>query len=312
MSKYQIQIKKLGENIAYDTPVEEIDTQLKILFNEREPIRNELERIKSVIKENKNFVDYISSYKIVVCNKDNVEIPVNKSTIKDYKENENYLIAKRKIYEKKLIEIDKKISTLEKSQKNENVLVNLQKTTQLFDEKILNIPLDQIALEKTITRINQEIKDIETTLTNKTKIKNPIVSELFESIRNYAMKLQIDEKYVRPYQDYVFTDDLKSLSGAIFHKIVFCFKISYIKIIAVHTGIKLPVILDSPSGREVDERNIREMIEILKEDLTGHQIIIASIHIYDFKDVHTIELTDTLLHPNSNKIYETGKKNVME
>jgi hypothetical protein len=206
------------------------------------------------------------------------------------------LIAKRKIYEKKLTEIDKKISSLGSLLRSENVLIQLQKTTQFFDEKVLSIPLEQVSLEKTISRIKQEIKNIETILTNKVKVDNPIVLELFESIRNYALMLKIDAKYVRPYKDYVFTDDLKSLSGAIFHKIVFCFKMSYIKIIKIHAGIKLPIILDSPSGREVDEINIKEMIEILKKDFTEHQIIIASIHTYDFVNVHAIELTDTLLH----------------
>jgi hypothetical protein len=312
MSKYQNQIKKLGENIAYDTPAEEVDIQIKTLLNEREPIKNELERIKSVITDNKSLIDYISKYKIVVRNDDGVEIPVNANTIKYYRENENYLIAKRKIYEKKITDIDRKISNLQKLQENENILIKLQTTTQLFDAKVLGIPLDQIALEKTIGRINKEIKDLETTLTNKIKVKNPIVTELFEYIRAYALKLNIDDKYVRPYEDYVFTDDLKSLSGAIFHKIVFCFKMSYIKIILKYTGIKLPIILDSPSGREIDEINIKEMIEMLKKEFVEHQVIIASIHTYNFKDVNIISLVDTLLHAvhPEDKIKSDNKKGV--
>jgi hypothetical protein len=295
MSKYQNKIKRLGENIAYDTPAEEVDIKIKTLLNEREPIKNELERIISVIRDNKNFIDYISKYKIRVCNDDGIEIPVNASTIKYYSENENFLVAKRKICEKRLTDIDKKISSHKRLQENENVLIKLQTQTQLFDAKILDMPLDQIALERTINKLNSEIKYLETTLTNKVKIKNPIVTELFENIRNYALKLNIDDKYIRPYEDYVFTDDLKSLSGAIFHKIVFCFKMSYIKIILKYIGIRLPIILDSPRGREVDEINIKEMLEIIKEDFTDHQIIIASIHTYDFKDVHIIELNDMLL-----------------
>jgi hypothetical protein len=278
MSKYQSQIKKLGENIAYDTPAEEVDIHIKTLLNERKPIANELESIKSVIADNNRLIDYISKYRIVVCNDDGVEIAVNINTIKYYRENENYLIAKRKIYEKRITDINKKISNLQKHQENENILMKLQTTTQLFDAKVLSIPLDQIALEKTISRINREIKDLEMTLINKIKVKNPIVTELFECIRTYVLKLDVDDKYVRPHEDYVFTDDLKSLSGAIFHKIVFCFKMSYIKIILKYTGIKLTILLDSPSGREVDEINIKEMIEMLKEEFAEHQVIIASIH----------------------------------
>jgi hypothetical protein len=114
MSKYQNQIKKLGENIAYDTQAEEVDIQIKKLLNERKPIKNELERIRSVITDNERLVDYISKYRIVVCNEDGIEIPVNANTIKYYKENESYLIAKRKIYEKKITYIYKKISNIQK------------------------------------------------------------------------------------------------------------------------------------------------------------------------------------------------------
>jgi hypothetical protein len=312
MSKYQNQIKKLGENIAYDTPAEEVDIQIKTLLNEREPVKNELERIRSVITDNKRLIAYISKYKIVVCNDDGIEIPVNANTIKYYKENDNYLIAKRKIYEKKITDIDKKISNLQKHQETESTLMKLQTTTQLFDAIVLSIPLEQVALEKTIGRINKEIKDLETTLTNKIKVENPIVTELFEYIRAYALKLNIDDKYIRPHEDYVFTDDLKSLSGAIFHKTVFCFKMSYIKIILKYAGIKLPIILDSPSGREVDEINIKEMIKILKEEFIEHQVIIASIHTYGFKDVNVIPLVDTLLHADhlEDKFKSNNKKGV--
>jgi hypothetical protein len=48
----------------------------------------------------------------------------------------------------------------------------------------------------------------------------------------------------------------------------------------------LPLILDSPSGREVSMENIDEMMAILADDFTGHQIIVASIYSrYDFTTV---------------------------
>ena len=309
MAKYQSQVKKLGENIAYDTPIEEIDKELRILINEREPIKNELERIKDMIKENMKFINYISLHNIVVVNDDGVETPVNESTIKYYKEDKNFEIAKRKIYEKRLTNIDKKIFNLQNAQRKEGMLINLQSASQAFDEKVMNIPLDQIALDKTIKQIQKEISEIKEMLRTKTKIENPIVAELFASISEYAQKLNVDDKYIRPYQDYIFTRDLKTLSGAIYHKVVFCFKMSYIKIISKYKGISLPIILDSPSGREVDKKNIKEMIDILNKDFTNHQIIIASIHTYDFKGVNVIELTEQLLRPMETVDVEAWDKN---
>jgi len=128
------------------------------------------------------------------------------------------------------------------------------------------------------------------------KQDNPLIGELHQLISSYAMRLGLDEKHVGAKSDYIFTNDLKSLSGAIFHKVVFAFKISYVKLIQKHTGVCLPIILDSPSGREVSMENVNEMMAILAEDYADHQIIIASIYnSYDFPDKNVIVLQDRLL-----------------
>jgi len=114
-------------------------------------------------------------------------------------------------------------------------------------------------------------------------------------ITNSATELGVSETYVRPNEDYIFTSDLKSLTGAIFHKIVFAFKMSYITLIKNHTGTILPVILDSPSGREIDQENVSGMMAILARDFNEHQIIISSIHYYDFISPHIIEIEKRLL-----------------
>ena len=79
------------------------------------------------------------------------------------------------------------------------------------------------------------------------------------------------------------------------HKTVFAFRLAYITEIEKHLGIKLPIILDSPSGKEVDQSNIQLMINILKRDFSGNQIIIASIFQYDFETVNTIEIVNRLI-----------------
>ena len=60
-------------------------------------------------------------------------------------------------------------------------------------------------------------------------------------------------------------------------------------------NIKLPILLDSPTGKEVDQENIKLMMNILKRDFSDHQIIIASIFEYDFNNVNTIEIKNRLI-----------------
>ena len=87
----------------------------------------------------------------------------------------------------------------------------------------------------------------------------------------------------------------KELSGAVLHKTVFAFRLAYIIEIEKALGIKLPIILDSPSGKEVDQANIQLVVDILKRDFSDNQIIIASIFRYDFDEVNTIEIVNRLI-----------------
>lgn len=60
----------------------------------------------------------------------------------------------------------------------------------------------------------------------------------------------------------------------------------------------LPIILDSPSGREVTSRNISDVIGILNDYFKDNQIIIASINKYKLDGAKEI-----ILH---RKIFETN------
>jgi hypothetical protein len=155
--------------------------------------------------------------------------------------------------------------------------------------------IDAISTQRIIHQLDNERKSLEEAITRNIKRNNPIIFELHTLISGYAKELEVDETYVRPNEDYIFTSDLKSLTGAIFHKIVFAFKMSYIRLVRTHTGAILPIILDSPSGREIDKENVAGMMAILARDFSKHQIIIASIHNYDFQFPHIIEIKERLL-----------------
>ena len=104
------------------------------------------------------------------------------------------------------------------------------------------------------------------------------------------------EDYLNSDKNFVFTSDLKSLSGTVLHKIVFCYKMAYIIEMQKYLGLTLPIVLDSPSGREVDQKNIEDMFDILNDEFRDNQIIIASIFKYSRFDVdELIEIKRNLL-----------------
>ena len=124
-----------------------------------------------------------------------------------------------------------------------------------------------------------------------TKESATYVSYISNKIEKYGKELGLEN--ITP--GYLFTDDLKVLSGAVLHKSVFVFRLAYILAIQRKLNIKLPIILDLPSGKEVDRENVTKMMEVLKRDFSENQIIIASIFDYDFDNVNKIEIFDKLL-----------------
>lgn len=296
IAKYKAEINKLGEAVYVDSPADDIETALEVLYCERRPIEDELGRIKGVIRKNTGFEKYITSFRLRVKTPSGDEVPVNKDTLVGYGDTADLLVAKQKVISEQLVAIDRKISILKAQQDKEATLCDVKSGIEQFDNEIARINIDALTTQRIISKLEKEYKVLEERVVTSVKQNNPLVSELHKLISSYATRLGLDDKYVSERNDYIFTNDLKSLSGAIFHKVVFAFKVSYVKLIQEHTGVCLPIILDSPSGREVSLENINEMMDILATDYSDHQIIIASIYnSYNFADKHTIELQDRLL-----------------
>lgn len=294
-AKYQAEINELGENIAYDTPTDEIEEELDILACQRQPLYEEYRRIESVIRKNTSFSNYVTSMKLLVRSDTGIEIPVNESTIVGFLDNVEFLATKRKMVADQVAQIDRKIKSLNHRHEKEMSLFDVQSSIQAFDANISKMNIDAHTTERIIGNLNRERRSLEIAIIQSVKQNNPLIAELHALISGYAQELGVYEKYVSASSDYIFTSDLKSLSGAIFHKIVFAFKMAYIKIISRHTGTILPIILDSPSGREVDKINVEDMMNILMRDFSDHQIIIASIYIYNFPEINILELKEKLL-----------------
>ena len=101
--------------------------------------------------------------------------------------------------------------------------------------------------------------------------------------------------YLSTSKNFIFTNNLTAFSGAIFHKMVFAFKLTYIRMIREKTGLVLPIVLDSPSGREVEIEAVKEMLNVLQRDFSMHQIIKASIYNYNLQNKFIIEFKEKML-----------------
>ena len=290
VSEYQEEINDFIGNVAYDTFDEKIEKELMLLKMQRYSLNNSIKQIKMVIRKNKQLLDLIDEMKLMVELEDGRKILVTRKNLASYEDNDAFLNAKRKILEGDLAECDKKIFDLESQKRDEGKLFDTETLIEQFDAKIKNININAISVENIIKGLKADRKKARTELENLAKNNNKAVSDLYKYIKKYATEFGLDEKY---YSD-IFTDDLKSLSGAILHKLVFAFKLAYIRVITDKIGVSLPIILDSPSGREVKQSTVELMLNVLQRDFSDHQVIIASIVNFDFKNKNVIEFKERM------------------
>lgn len=297
VASYKEQISKLTKTNYYDSQVDEIEKKVAVLEFEKQPLKIELNRLNEVLNKNTAFKKYITSMQIYVLDKNGNHIPVNEKTILGFKDNINFITAKINIVKNRISQIDAKIANLKKEINKHNLLIQTDTENMItqFDSDISKINIDYFSVDRMIENLKIKRKKLLHEIDVQTKSRYEIITDLHTYISSYSKELGIDEKYVRSNKDYIFTSDLKSLSGAIFHKLVFSFKLGYIKILEKYSNINVPIILDSPRGKEVDDINIDKMIDILKRDFSNHQIIIASIYTYNVQDVNLIELKKSLL-----------------
>ncbi len=282
---------------------EKTSAELDSLLIRQKEVKKEIRRIDGILSGNKKLKNYIEEMKLSIKAPDGKIIQVTKDNIVGLNDSIDFLIAKRKNESRKLVEINNKISSIQRESNNEEEQLSFFESAsqiEVFDKRIARIPLNQIAIKKEISRLEKEIKNIKEELSKITRINSNVLKEIYDTVVHYAEELEIGDKTTIQTK-YIFTSNLKELSGAILHKTVFAFRLGYILAIEKKLNIKLPIILDSPKGKEIDQNNITIMMNILKRDFADHQIIIASIFEYDFDNINKIIIKDRLIDEPINQ-----------
>lgn len=223
--------------------------------------------------------------------------PVTSESIIGLSDTIDFLLAKRKITSSELRSVMHELANLQKEENNEAeqlAFFESESMIDIFDRRIASVPIDASAVGKKIKCLEKTLKFIRNEISRKTKSNTSVIESLYTNMIKYVTELGVgDNESV--VSSYLFTSNLKELSGAVLHKTVFAFRLAYIIEIEKYLHIKLPIILDSPSGKEVDQSNIQLMMNILKRDFADNQIIIASIFKYNFKSPNVIELCSRLI-----------------
>lgn len=291
IAEYQRQVNEESGNLVFQEKNEELQAKIAELKLQQNQIEEEIRQIQKVIKDNNSFKGYIERMQLTVISPiTGEEIPVNRNTIKGYDDVQQIALVRKRFKLDELQKIKIRIEDLERSYTKEDTLAPVKTLIQTFDSQILNVDINAVAVSNIIAGLKKRKKDIESLIKTKTNQNYRIIQGIYKTAYHYLKELNV-EKFADQDESYLFTSDLKSLSGAVLHLTVFAFKLAYIKAIEEKIQVSLPIVIDSPSGKEVVKENVDRMLQILKRDFTNNQVIIASIYSYDIEgiSVHPIE-----------------------
>ena len=270
-----------------------ICSNIKLAKVKIKEIQEDIKSIESILKKEKDLFEFINQMNIVV-EKDGVTIPVTKDTIKWANESHDFLRARKSLL---LVELNKEKYNIAKLNdqltqyySNNSLLNKLSGESQeiVINRKLSEFYVDQDMLTSLINKNSKELKKINKTLKSIIKTNNIFITKIYEHVYECANKLGISDKMVNK-EDFIFTSDLKTMSGAILQKMVFAFKLAFLKVIEEELNTKLFMVIDSPRSKELDDKNFKLLENLICEELKDNQFFVASI--YNFKVDNVVKIS---------------------
>lgn len=292
ISEYQKQLNIASDNITYESYDEDLLKRKQILSLEKIKLKNKINEIEKSVNDNRMFINFIERMNLyVVIDNDNNKIRVTKENIDGLTDISEIAEAELRLLKLQYREILNQEAKINDEDNKNNAFLNVKTILDEFNEHIAKIPLNSSNIENVLKQLNKRKSELSKLIRENTKRNNDWVTFLYNKISEYATLLGIEE-YIENKDNYIFTNELKGYSGAILHKLVFIFKLAYLKALTIKTGIKFPMIIDSPSGREVEHSTIQKMLDLLETEFSEHQVFIATIYKYKYKRPENLILMD--------------------
>ena len=293
VTKYKESLAKSDGSLLKENPDDELDSLIELKQIELNLAQKELARIDKSLKNNEQVKQFIGQMKLTVETPQGELLRVTADNVVGLNDSIDYLIAKRKIQAVECNKLISLISKLREQKKQESEeFFTVESISDAFDQMVQQFPYGYVKVESIKENLKEQLKKVKKQISERTKYNNVVLNSLYANVIKYTEELGVNEGV---NINYLFTSNLRVLSGALLHKTVFAFRLAYILEVKKNLGVTLPIILDSPSGKEIDNQNVQMMINILKRDFSDHQIIIASIFEYDLPDMNRIEIKKRLL-----------------
>lgn len=271
---------EIVDNLAISKTNEEISlliknkNKIKFQIEEKE---KEISEVDEIIRDNKQFIEYIENMKIIVKGNNGEKIELKKENILNYPENEMYLKYKKSLLNHQLFKYKAEYNKVMKKIEEKNTLFDMKTVLENMEDNIKNINLDKNIVENVLNNLTNQKKKINNKIKNYLSTNNNYLNYFYDIIDKYAIELEI-KQYINKDHSIVLTKKLKGYSGKILAQLAFVFKLAYLKTIEEKFKIKLPFIIDSQRTSEMKEDAAIDMMNILQRDFQGYQIIVASVY----------------------------------
>ena len=299
LSKYQRQINNIKGTLSDDTYVMQTNDRISALVFDKKQIEDELLQLNRIIDEQESFRKYIEKMHLIVITPSGEEIPVNQHNIKSFRDMTEIVATRKKLLLVEHKRIQKMIADLKSSIDKDRGMFDVKTMIETFDESVASMDLDNVAITNILNRLRDERKALSDKLNKMTAIDNEeFIQDFYNTVYKYLCDFGV-EQFAQNSPTYLFTRDLKSMSGAVLQMTTLAYKLAYISVVRNVTNTILPIILDSPRGHELDDNNIIKIEGVLKRDFKQHQVIVASIYT-DFGVDKCITLEQSFLGDDVN------------
>lgn len=245
-------------------------SQLKLIGSQIAYYKSQLRTYERIYNDNKDDVNFISKLNLHISHNGET-IRVTSKNIKDFsliQESIDVKVKKlRKMISSLQFQSDRVKSELDRFDTPESLIVKYLSRLKEINLGTLDLDAAIITLRNSISTLRSKITSIASS-TEYDLLNKRIIDFL------NILKLRV------PYDN---SDRLLlrrlhgDFTGAEFYKHIIAYKLAYISAIHDKFAINLPIIIDSPYAREIDEFNFQNVMKILNDYFPHSQIIIASI-----------------------------------
>lgn len=294
--KNLLKIAEFKDEIVDNLAISKTNEEISLLIKNKNKLAYQIElkekeilEVEDIIKNNENFINYIENMKIMVKGNNGETIELKKENIINYHENEMYLKYRKSLLGHDLFKYKSDYEKIVKKIEEKNTLFDMKTILENMEDNIKNLNLDKNVVENVLNNLVNQRNKVNTKIKNYLSTNNNYLNYFYDIIDKYAIELEI-KQFIKKDHSIVLTSKLKGYSGKILAQLAFIFKLAYLKTIEEKFGIKLPFIIDSPRTSEMKEEAAIDMLNILKRDFKGYQIIVASVY-EKFGDIEMNKIT---------------------